>query len=281
MSEPAYPVIGPCEPWIDAEDVAACCGVPCDPPSVFDTMAEEATNALFEISGRRFNGICTRTVRPCADVCNCWGMSTVGGPWYWSYNYSTFVWGWFNENQDSCAGGCNQRSSIPLAGYPVQSIVEVLIDGQVVPASGYRLDNRRSLTRMDDPGPPYVKNYWPFCQNLSIEADQPGTFQVTYRWGIAPPAQARAAAAELACLLWQSCPGNNNGNCVVPDGTTRITRLGVTIERNLLMKVLDPSQPTGLLNLDIFLRSYWGSTAQRQAAIWSPDIRGYGLRVTP
>jgi len=276
MSEPAYPVIGPCTPWITGSDVASCCDVgDCDTPALLDTVAEEASLALFEISGRRFNGICERTVRPCSDRCGCWGGYSINGPWYWTYNYWLPVWGWWNECGDKC--GCSPLERIPLAGYPVQAITEVLIDGDVVDPSSYRLDNRRDLVRMDDPGPPYVKRYWPSCQNLALEADQPGTFQITYTWGIAPPQVALSAASELACLMWRSC---SSGDCDLPDGVTRVTRAGITIDRTMLGHWLDPSQPTGLFSLDMFLRSYGNVIGQRTTAIYSPDIRQYGLRVT-
>lgn len=278
MSEPAYPVIGPCSPWTTASDVLACCDIgECDTPSVLDDVAELASTTLFEVSGRRFNGICERVLRPYASPCQCWSL--IGGSrWVWSYSTAVGIWGWgwFNEGGDR--RGCTPLQQITLPGYPVQQVTEVLIDGDVVDPATYRLDNRRDLVRMDDPGPPYVKNYWPGCQNLALEADQPGTFQVSYTWGMAPPQVGVEAAAELACELFKSCQG---AECAIPAGATRVTRQGVTIERSLFTHWLDPSTPTGLLYLDLFLRSYWGGGTGRQAAIWSPDIRGYGLRAHP
>jgi hypothetical protein len=163
------PVLGPCTSWIDGADVAACCSsVPdFDDPAIFDAVALEASMALYEVSGRLFTGLCDPvTVRPCRDGCSCWGPSSLGlGPWYWSSAaWGAGGWGWGNECGDRL--GCRPLSRIRLAGYPVREIVEVLVDGAVLPAlddngnPNYRLDRWRFLVRMDDPGPPVQPRSW-------------------------------------------------------------------------------------------------------------------------
>jgi hypothetical protein len=279
------PVLGPCTSWIDGADVAACCSsVPdFDDPAIFDAVALEASMALYEVSGRLFTGLCDPvTVRPCRDGCSCWGPSSLGlGPWYWSSAaWGAGGWGWGNECGDRL--GCRPLSRIRLAGYPVREIVEVLVDGAVLPAlddngnPNYRLDRWRFLVRMDDPGPPVQPRSWPACQNLALDETQPGTFAITYRSGVDPPELGRRAASELACQLYASCAA---AKCVLPAGATKVTRQGVTVERGLLANWFDPTKPTGLVALDLFLKSYWRTRAARRPAVFSPDLQPFARRL--
>jgi len=60
-----------CTPWIDGEDVLACCSVETSSGVIFDQVATEASDLLFELSGRLFAGECEKTVRPCRTTCHC------------------------------------------------------------------------------------------------------------------------------------------------------------------------------------------------------------------
>lgn len=290
MSTLDIPVPGPCstDDWVTVEDVANCIGEECDNPSIFQTAATEAAVALYEISGRVFPGTCTRRVRPCSDRCGCWGAPSSGiGPWYWtsaSYGVapSGWFWGWRSEcSPNPC--GCGTLSRVKLAGYPVIEIIEVLIDGEPLDPldengnPNYRLDHRRWLTRMDDPtdetGNPRL---WPACQNLALDSDQPGTFEITYTWGIGPPQIAKDAAAELAVEIFRAC---SNQSCQLPTNTVRVQRLGVTVERNVLLAFLDPTKPTGLVALDIFLAQNYGQKYGRRSAVWSPDVPQFAQKL--
>lgn len=282
---PPRPVIGPCTQWISGQDVANCTRVDYgNQPVVFDAAAYNASLALYEISGRRFPGICERKVRPCRQDCGCgFGgpISSGFGPWYWSSTGSG--WGWCNESGDRC--GCSPMSKVKLAGYPVVEIVQVLIDGAALPefdagtgARNWRLDKWRYLVRMDDPGPPVQPQRWPGCQNLSLDDDQPGTFAVTYKWGSDVPQLGRDAAVELANQLWLACGGA--GNCILPLGATRVVRQGIEVDRSLLAQWMDPKKPTGLINLDTFLAAYTGGQRSgRRSALWSPDVQAFARRV--
>lgn len=239
--------------------------------------------ALYEISGRQFTGVCERTVRPCRDACGCWGVASGLGPWAWggtAWGYP-LIGAWVNECGDRC--GCGSLSRVRLAGYPVREILEVLIDGVVLDPldvngnPNYRLDGWRWLVRMDDPGPPVVKRRWPSCQNLSLDDTEAGTFSVTYEWGVSPPQLGIDAAAELACQLYLACGGSEA--CDLPAGVTRVVRQGVEIDRQLLANWFDPTKATGLVHVDLFLRAYWRTRAQRRPAVYSPDVAAYARRV--
>jgi hypothetical protein len=287
MSVPG-PILGPCTSWIAGADVAACCTAVTGPTdAIAGVVALEASMLLYEVSGRRFSGLCSRTVRPCRDACSCFGGSRAAGlsPYYWGGfgqgGYGVGAWG--NEGGDRC--GCGSLSKVRLAGYPVRVINSVKIDGVALPATdskgnlNYRLDGWRDLVRMSDPGPPVNDRQWPACQNLALDDSKPGTFSITYQHGSDPPQLGRDAATQLACQLYKSCHGQA---CDIPVAATRVQRQGITVDRGLLVSWLDPKRPTGLLLVDAFLAGYWNSgPGRRQPAVFSPDVQPYARRVGP
>lgn len=294
-SQPPGPVFGPCMAWITGEDVANSTGIPHGSnPAIFDKVAYESMQAIYEISGRQFSGICEWTVRPCADDCSCWG-----GPY--SYGFTPAYWSalgpvggavWWNERGDRF--GCKPMSVVRLAG-TIREIVSIYIDGELLPEydpdTGYRnwrIDNWTDLVRMDLPDGlgGSTPRYWPGCQNMSLDADQPGTFEITYKWGIDPPEIARTAAVELANQMFLSSPAANSfvsesGVVALPQGVTKIDRQGIVIERQTIVNWMIATEQTGLANLDAFLTSYVNSGARggRLPAVWSPDLQPYARRV--
>ncbi len=240
----------PCEPWTTAEDVADCCGVTIgsDNTEALEAAAENASAILYILSGARFAGTCERTVRPVGRHI-CWG------PWI------------IHRHERR-----RRLSRVKLAGYAT-AITEVLIDGQVVEPSLYRLDEHIYLTRMADPdGTPRA---WPSGQRDDLPASEPNTFQVTYEYGLQPPGAGTAAARSLACELYKACPasGDSPGECKLPAGVTRIVRQGVTIDKVASIASMLRKGATGLTLVDAFLGGYGRPT--RRSALWSPDIQPF------
>src|SRR5688572_11086967 len=208
----------PCTPWVDGDDVADCCTVETTSGAIFEIVAEQASDLLFQLSGRQFPGECgPKTVRPPCDSCLCgWQVLSRGhiiGPWDYGYPYSYLC--------DSCLVAC-APSRVKLAGYPIREIEEVKIDGDVVDPSEYTIFQHRYITRLDN-------GRWPRRQNLTLADTEDGTFSITYTYGADPPAIGVAAAAQLACELYQACDGA--ADCALPSGVTRVTRQGITIEK--------------------------------------------------
>jgi len=167
---------------------------------------------------------------------------------------------------------------IKLAGYPIRSIIQVQIDGTIIPPSEYRIDEWRWLVRLSKEVPPgsgnWVNEGWPSCQYLDRQPPQDGTFEVTYEYGQDPPTIGRLAAAELACQLYRACAG---GDCVLPESVQRVVRQGVTYER-MLYEGLWGSGRTGIASVDQFLGAYNPHRHRRRPAVWSPDLRGFPMR---
>lgn len=249
------PTLGPCDDWVDALDISECCGLDysSDTEDALEAAAEAASGVLFALSGSQFRGRCGPvTVRPCGPGSSCY----VPGR---------------SDHVRSC--GCAPLSEVLLPGYPVLEIGQVKVDGEVIAPSGYRLDERRKLTRLaDSDGDAQA---WPHCQRLDLADTEERTFSVTYYYGISPPALGVAAAAQLGCELYRSCTG---GECSLPQGTTKVTRQGITIERNVLATFIAGAQ-TGLVSVDSFLVAYGSGGAKRRPAIWSPDGPKYAKRL--
>ena len=227
---------GPCTTWTDSEDVAECCGVEfgSDTEAAIESAGEIAAELLYELSGRAYPGVCGPvTVRPCKDQTAC----------YWP--------GMPNDRLRSC--GCQGLSTVLLPGYPVAEIAQVLIDGETQPPSEYRLDDRRKLVRLADEITGQ-RQVWPSCQRLDLADTEEYTFSVTYYYGTPPPQVAVRAANQLACEIYTACSG---GECKLPSGTTRVTRQGITIERQELATFLS-SGTTGLVLVDAVPRRVRG-----------------------
>jgi hypothetical protein len=272
-----WAVVGPCTPWADSQDVWSCCGQPMTTIGEGSSETEcavdmtqfamEASQLLYELSGRLFSGSCERTVRPCSTMDSCGFQVLSRG----------HIVGW-NGNQwgeDYRACGCRALDRILLSGYPVREITEVKIDGDVVDSATYRLDERRWLTRVRDPAEPDVILQWPGCQQLDLDDDQDGTFSVTYRYGQDPPMLGVAAAAQLGCELYRACAGGTGGECALPTGTTRINRQGIVIERLAFSTwaFRENRWSTGLPLVDAFLSGYNSTGNKRRPSVWSPSTR--------
>ena len=261
--EQAEPAGGPCQIWCDPSDVIACgCDDFGSDTSVLEDACAAASELLYSISGRLFSGICgPRTVRPGCDECYCGyqvlSRGYVIGPWDWGYPLMLC---------DSCLLACDP-SLIKLAGYPVQEITSVKIDGDTLDPTEYTLVNDRYLMRNDT-------GRWPVRQNLTLPDTEDGTFSITYKYGSAPPLLGRNAAGQLACQIWKQCGGVN---CELPAGTTRVTRQGVTIDKMAFTAwgYRDKKWATGLPLVDMFLASVNPAGLQRRPTFWAPGKRQY------
>jgi hypothetical protein len=272
------PQMPPCTTWIDGEDLALCAQAADTDPGVLDGVAVMASMLMFELSGRQFNGICGPvTVRPCREG-GCSAGLAGWGSWQWSWGYWSGDWGygWFWGNEDGgrlCS--CGYDSKVEIAGYPVTEIVEVKIDGQVVAptfpsgAPAYRLDEWRFLTRLSDPADPSNPLFWPLCQRLDLQDDQPGTWSVKYIYGAPPPPLGIEAAKQIGCQLLNAVSGKP---CQLPSNATKLVKQGTTIERVTPLATILRAGGTGLVMVDAFIAAYNPSGLKRRPAVMSPDL---------
>ena len=257
----AAPGTGPCAPWTDLASVRICCADdPPDDPTILEAI-DAASEILYELSARKFSGLCEETLRPCSRSVDV-NLYTLHG------SIQNVELGGYGSLWGTCACssveacGCGTIPQIDLGRRPIVGISEVRIDGTVLPATSYRVDNFRWLVRLDGES-------WPCCQDLlADDATDPDTFGVDVQFGVAPPVAGAIAARILACELAKSCVGLE---CALPKRVTSITRQGVS------MALLDPldfldNGRTGLYEVDLFLKAVNPSGRRRPMAVASPDV---------
>lgn len=258
---------GPCDWTIDT----SCCP---DWGTYTNTVRDRATSwatyMLWVLTGRRF-GTCSVTVRPCGTDCAYYGggmaypvtadgLGTVWGPYIRDGS-------WFNCG---CAGACScrPRCSVLLPG-PVAAVTEVLVDGAVIPASNYRVDNRGILIGMEG-------QCFPTCQDMNLAGDVTGTFEVTYLRGTPLPMAGSIAAGILACEFAKSCVGSA---CGLPQNVQSITRQGIEVQ------MIDPGQLTqngltGIHDVDLFIKAVNPNGLRSRPRVWSPDLINPSVRTS-
>lgn len=279
------PRVGACSPWVTGEDVSTLTSVqvalanlakqklPVPTAEELSLMCAEsamgATSVLYELSGRKYTGNCGPvTVRPVARP-----READQGLWATSYGWAS-SWG-FCGSYGAYTGtashyGCSQPPEITLGAYPVTSIVQVLIDGVVIPADEYELRDFRTLIRMRPTASfsPTQRWGWPTCQINDMPDSQPGTFSVTYMFGQAPPAMGVIAARKLAEFLLLPQLGDATH---YPTRVTSISRQGISASVVDVMDILKTGA-LGIYEVDAFILSTNPHKNQQQARAWSPDL---------
>lgn len=210
----------PCQPWATAADLC--------PP--YDELLDDyqewffdiASEILFDLTEQAYPGICDYLVRPPAR-CGC---------------------------VSSCR--CGSVSEIRLNPWPVVEIIEVLVDGEVVPPDRYRVDNGSMLVLMPQPGD--RMRAWPSRQQLNEPTTEDGTWSVAYTAGVAPPQGGVHAAAVLAGELIMSCNPDLRDRCQLPRNTISASSKGRTVA------MIDPAQlaergETGIPLVDQWIRA--------------------------
>jgi hypothetical protein len=233
---------------------------------VIDAAVAASKELVWALTGRQFGQCCVK-IRPCRKSCNpCpdvpgfgWGPGGYGvGPN--GYGPALIDGLWYNISCNSCSEcSCTQICQIPLP-YPTCCIQEVKIDGIVIDPETYRIDEFRRLVRLDD-------DCWPFCQDLTKEDTEEGTWSVSLCYGRPVPELILLAAGEMACQLIKQTAGLP---CQLPQRMSSITRQGVTVG------FLDPmeffgNRQTGIYLVDLAVMTFNPHKLTRRPAIWSPD----------
>ena len=248
----AAPETSTCEPWATIADVPS----PCD-DYAFDTALLEdalqmASDVLFGFTGRQWPGQCSATIRPCGhrtdEWCGC-------------------------LRSDTCS--CSRLSELQLPG-TVVTVDEVKIDGDVLDAARYRVDDYRYLVFLPESNTAELQG-WPCCQRLDYADTEEDTWSVTYTYGQDPPVGGIRSAASLACQLALGWQPETVDQCRLPQRVTSYARQGVTLA------VLDPltlfaDGLTGLSDVDLWVQSVRLGAARRRASVFVPGQPKHGIR---
>jgi hypothetical protein len=260
VSEPTIPVGGGlCLAWIVAADlspgsVAKLTGV--DAGDI-DRALQISSEIMWALTGRRWSGgqcvrwVVAREVPP----------SELKSGWIWHR------WTFGTDLLDA-PGMTPQHPAqvmpIILPDYPVTAITQVTVDGDILAATYYRLDNGRQLVRTTSLGTPSL---W-----TAEEVD------IQYTYGIAPPSGGAWAAEVLGVEIALAIAGSDT--CRLPERVTAITRQGVT------MAMLDPQEflgrgLTGLSEVDLWISAVNPQKIGSRPTVWSPDTARHRFRFLP
>lgn len=239
----------PCTPWIDEDEMC----VPCS--GVYDdTLADHiqaASELLYLLSGRQFQGECEETIHPCS---NRQFRNWTGQPWYPSLAPQLGYWAICGcRENDPCS--CSSVPVIELPRWPIISIEDVTIDGYPLDSSAYEMRGHY-LARIDG-------DAWPCCDD---------SFTIAYKWGTEVPQSGKTAVATLACELFLACNPNaiEGAQCRLPRNIASISRQGVSVIFERLTRTGGPFR-FGIWEIDIFLEAWNPHGVDGPSVIMSPD----------
>lgn len=235
-------------------------------PEDIASVESRAIDLLWEWTGRVF-GLCPVAIRPCKEGCDSGSYNTFDGGrprvlrGGWNPVLLNGTWSeiWCGSCGSQCRCGLDSLKSLSLPG-PVAEIERVLINGEVVPPTSYRVDFGRVLIRTDG-------GTWPTCQDLSLPPTSEGTFLIEYTKGIEVPEGGQVAAGELALELAKAMCNDND--CKLPQRLQTITRQGVTMGFMDSFEGLDKGR-TGIWSIDAWLASV--TQRRRASSVRSVDV---------
>lgn len=236
------------------------------PPEVQARSLALASSTLRRLTGYRV-GNCPITVRPCTpanaseylpsyrDLYGSFGSSS----YYGSFSPGMDLNGsWINSCGCNSSCGCSTTCEIKLPG-PVGRIDEVKVDGNIVSASNYRVDNGNVLTWTGGGDCP-----WPASQDLALADTEAGTFSITYLNAHQVDLNGAFAVGLLAIEYAKACTG---GKCRLPAGVTQVVRQGISMD---ISSGAFPGGLTGIREVDSYV-ALWNPHGQRQpSTVWSP-----------
>lgn len=221
----------PCQAFICAEDIPASgeCVEVVDEVTIASAI-DEASLILYLMSGRRVYGLCEATVRP--SVRQCAAIET-----------------------------CARHCTVPAVrlGERINRIRWVMIDGQYLQPTEYRVIDRDKLVRSD--------GYWPHCQHLGRDLTEVGTWGIRYEFGSPPDAITRRATIDLALeLIKLAVPGAPRK---LPGNVSSVSRRGVSLtmqDRNQLVR----EAGSYIESVNQFMAAH-NPMNEPPTFVWSPD----------
>lgn len=260
--------VGPCSPLDDWEPIW-CETLSAAAAAATGDAVQIAADVLWILSGQRF-GLCEVTIRPCRE--ECWNGYWAWNDWWPGVGGSSRVGGggprpwWYNGLWYNVCGGCSGSCSCTmldeaLLPAPTREVIRVMLDGEVMDPSRYRVDENRKLVRTDGA-------LWPMCQNMAAADDQPGTWSVTITVGEDVPLLARRAVGQLAAELAKDCAGEG---CMLPYEVTSLSRQGVNLSFGSPSEVDPVISQLNLRWVSLFLNTYNPSGLRRRGKVYDVD----------
>jgi hypothetical protein len=213
-----------------------------------------ATDVLWAATGRRWRGVgntATVVLRAAAPR-----PGEAGWPYHSSWGHCgcyggltpalipAWVTGW--------TGGHHEPAAVRLPHSDVTAVTSVTVAGSAFAA--WRLDGAW-LARTDGRG-------WAVCGDQTL---------VSYAYGLAPPEGGRMMVVELAVEMARSVADDPDRPCRLPARLTTVTRQGLTFAALDDLSFLEKGL-TGLVPVDMWIRSVNPHLRSRRGSVWNPDV---------
>ena len=293
--------VAPCAPWATLDDVTDCstCFDGRSDYLVDDAIAD-ASYILFALTGYQWSGLCEQTVWPQVQ----WGETRNlprwtwrGTPglqdWWWGGGYGGSGGAWGAGWGDAWCGcervgsplvrrgdcSCEGVSQIRLGVGTIDSVTEVLIDGDVIaagPGYGYEVRDGSWLVRLPDQGST-DRNYWPSRNRLDLQDTDDHTFVVSFVSGQAPPEAGKRAALSLACEYVKARCGEDS--CLLPETTTSFSREGIDVQLQSPLRV-DTILKSMPMEVQVFVDAANPRNLRSAPRVFSPDVTSRSSSVT-
>lgn len=232
--------------------------------------AVSASDVLYERSGRVFAGLCgPYTIRPVSRPSERDERLTGAG---FGFNGSWGSLSYFGLAVPSVLPhyGPSEPPEIKFASVPVREILEVKIDGVVIPPDEYELRNHNTLVRMRPTvsTQPTQRWGWPTSQINDLPDTESGTFSITFTFGQSIPPMGLRAARKLGEFFLLPELGDTSR---FPQRITSMNRQGVAVTVQDVIDVIAKGS-LGIYEVDVFLSTVNPCGNQRQAEVYSPDV---------
>lgn len=217
--------VTPCVVWATEADMPENCDTTAIAPATITDALEFASDVLYNLTNRRWPGLCTDTFRP------------------------------FDNNCCYLVGCCDVdaffHASVRLPAIDVRSITSVKIDGATISPAEYQLRGRYLMSKTQANG---TVRDWPCWNNLYSPSTAVDTFEISYTHGADPPDSMVKACALLAYEFALSWTPACSGSCRLPQRVTTITRAGTTFA------ILDPltvfeKGMVGIPDIDVLIQA--------------------------
>jgi hypothetical protein len=153
--------------------------------------------------------------------------------------------------------------------YPLLEVSEIRLDGVVLDASAYRVENSKFIRRIDG-------QYWPYINSFAIPqmAGHEQEIQVDITVGRDVPIELKMACADLACELKKAC--NSDESCTLPPHVRSIARRGVDIQIDDITSLFKDGL-FGIPTIDMAIRTHGNCARGGSVFDATKPHRGYGV----
>ena len=257
-----YANTSPCIPYLTPADLLGCCKVAGDnltetDPRLLDAI-EDASLIVYYLTGRQFDGTCTRVVRPCLDCSPHISITS---------NYTT-------SDSFGCSCSVCVPNQVNLGYWPVTELNSVRENGVTLSGANltgvYHMDEYRYLVKDDGTpfsgGSSFALTGGPHDTDAG---DDQFVVEVSVEVGLPVPRLIERATRALACELVTACL---DLPCKLPERVTSVARSGITMQVSSATDLLTNGR-TGIYEVDLAISTFNPSKMQSPSFFWSGQTR--------